>query len=133
MRETKKREPLHRISGEDASTTEQVFKVASFLMMPESLTQAKAFEALVPHIQIMRNKKYTWQQITKLLNECGFKLEASTVRSYYVKFISTHPDICEQRMRETTLLMAEIRQKTEGAHVSVIARMVSEIIDKKEI
>ncbi len=128
MIETKKRGPLHRISGEDASTTEQFFKVASFLVMPDGLTQAKAFETLVPYIQVMRNRKYTWPQITKLLNECGFKLKTSTVRAYYGK-----QDICEQRMQEITLLMAEIRQKTEGADVSTIAGIVSEIFDKKKI
>lgn len=128
MIETKKRGPLHRISGEDASTTEQVFKVASFLVMPEGLTQAKAFETLVPYMQVMRNRKYTWPQITKLLNECGFKLKTSTVRAYYGK-----QDICEQRMQEITLLMAEIRQKTKGADVSTIAGIVSDILDKKKI
>ena len=128
MIETKKRGPLHRISGEDASTTEQVFKVASFLVMPEGLTQAKAFETLVPYMQVMRNRKYTWPQITKLLYECGFKLKTSTVRAYYGK-----QDICEQRMQEITLLMAEIRQKTKGADVSTIAGIVSDILDKKKI
>lgn len=128
MIETKKRGPLHRISGEDASTTEQVFKVASFLVMPEGLTQAKAFETLVPYMQVMRNRKYTWPQITKLLNECGFKLKTSTMRAYYGK-----QDICEQRMQEITLLMAEIRQKTKGADVSTIAGIVSDILDKKKI
>lgn len=128
MIETKKRGPLHRISGEDASTTEQVFKVASFLVMPKGLTQAKAFETLVPYMQVMRNRKYTWPQITKLLNECGFKLKTSTVRAYYGK-----QDICEQRMQEITLLMAEIRQKTKGADVFTIAGIVSDILDKKKI
>ena len=36
-------------------------------------------------------------------------------------------------MQEITLLMAEIRQKTEGADVSTIAGIVSEIFDKKKI
>lgn len=128
MTEMKKRGPLHRISGEDAFTTEKVLEMASFLVLPEGQTQAKAFEKLVPYMQVMRNRKYTWPQITKLLNECGFKLKASTVRAYYGK-----QDICEQRMQETTLLMAKIRQKTEGADVSTIAGIVSEILDKKKI
>jgi hypothetical protein len=132
MNETKKRGPLHRISGEDASTTEQVFKAASFLMMPEGLTQAKAFGTLVPYIQVLRSRGSTWPQVTTLLKDCGFKLKTSTIRAYYGQFILKYPELCEQRRQEATLLMDSARQKNDATDVFDVVEMISEIAEKKK-
>lgn len=131
MATQKKRGPVHRFSGADASTTEEVFKVAQFLVVPEDQTQPKVFETLMPYLYVMRNNECSWAQITKLLKECGFKLQTSAVRSYYDKLLLTCLDICQQHMHEHTLLMAEIRKKTEGADLSAIAGIVSAIMDKQ--
>lgn len=131
MAENKKRGPLRRIAGADASTAEEVFKVASFLLVPEDRTQRKAFETLMPYIYVMRNNKCPWAQITKLLNDLGFTLQTSAVRSYYYKMILTCLDICQQHMQEQTLLMAEIRKETTGADLSAIAGIVAAIMEKQ--
>lgn len=131
MAEKKKLGPLHRIAGADASTAEEVLKVASFLVAPEDRTQRKTFETLMPYIYVMRNNKYRWAQITKLLNECGFTLQTSAIRSYYHKMLLTSQDLCQARMQEQILLMAEIRKKTKGADLSAIAGIVVAIMDKQ--
>ena len=131
MVEKKKRGPLRRIAGTDASTAEEVLKVASFLLVPEDRTQRRVFETLMPYIHALHNEKYRWEQITKLLNNLGFTLQTSAVRSYYHKMILTCQDVCQAYMQERILLMAEIRKETTGADLSAIAGIVAAMMDKQ--
>lgn len=119
------RGPLQRLQSVDLTTAEAVFKAATLLAVPEDQTQRQAFESLMPYMYVLRNKGCSWDQLTKLLTECGFRLQPSTVRSYYGEMLATRLDICQERMNEQISLLAEIRKETKGADMSAIAGRVT--------
>jgi hypothetical protein len=117
--------PLHRISSSDFAVAEEVLKTAALLIVPEDQKQRQAFEKLMPHLYVLRNKGCSWPQLTKLLGECGFNLQPSTVRAYFSEMLATRMDVCQGRMNEQIALLAAIRSETAGADVSAISGRVN--------
>lgn len=122
---------LNRVSGVNMSTASAVFEAAALLVVPDDQTQRKAFAELMGHMHIMRNKGCSWEQITKLLTDCGFKLQPSTVRTYYSELLAERADTLQAKMNEQLLLMAEIRKETKGLDMSAITGRVTAIMDKQ--
>lgn len=120
--------PLQRVAASDFSVAEEVLKTAELLIIPEDQTQRQAFEKLMPHLYVLRNKGCSWPQLAKLLGECGFKLQPSTVRSYFSEMLAARMDVCQARMNEQIALMAAIRSETSGADISAISGRVSAIL-----
>ena len=129
---TSRQGPQHKLAGGDLSLAKGLFEAAALLMTPENLKQRKAFEQLMPHIYVLVEKGFSMLQITKLLNEAGFKYQPSTVKVYYNELLASRMDICQQRMTEQILLMAEIRKETVnvGAASEIVSR-VQAILDKQ--
>lgn len=123
--------PLRRLPGADFSTAEAIFEAAMSLLTPDDQTQRKAFESLMPYMYVLRNKGCSWTQLTKLLTDSGFILQPSTVRSYYSEMLATRQDICQERMNEQILLLAEIRKETKGVNVANIGGRVAAIMDQQ--
>lgn len=122
--------PLHRISSSDFAVAEEVLKTAALLIVPEDQKQRQAFEKLMPHLYVLRNKGCSWPQLTKLLGECGFNLQPSTVRAYFSEMLATRMDVCQGRMNEQIALLAAIRSETAGADVSAISGRVNAFMER---
>jgi hypothetical protein len=84
----KERTELHRVSTENFLLAQQTLETAAVLIdlgdPIEAPTQRKAFEALMPIVRDLKDKGRSWKEITKYLNQGGFNIKASTVRSYFV-------------------------------------------------
>lgn len=122
---TRSRGSLHRVAASDFSTAEEVLKTAALLIVPEDQTQRQAFERLMPHLYVLRNRGCSWAQLAKLLAECGFKLQPSTVRTYFSEMLADRMNVCQARMNEQIALYAKIRSETAGADVSAISGTVN--------
>ena len=120
-----------RLPSVDVESAEAVFRAAMLLLVPEDQTQRKAFEMLMPYLYALRNKGCSWAQLTKLLTDCGFNLQLSTVRSYFSEMLATRQDICQERMNEQILLLAEMRKETKGPDMKAIAGKVSVAMDRQ--
>ena len=131
MTTKKPRGPWHRVSAPDFSTAEEVLKAAALLIVPEDQTQRQALEKLMPHLYVLKNIGFSFAQIAGLLGQCGFNLQPSGVRDYFREMLATRMDLCQERMNEQMLLMAEIRKETKGADMSAIFGRVSAIMDKQ--
>jgi len=129
---TSRQGPQHKLAGGELSVAKGLFEAAALLMTPENLKQRKAFEELMPHIYVLVEKGFSMLQITKLLNEAGFKYQPSTVKVYYNEMLASRMDICQQRMTEQILLMAEIRKETVNVGAaSEIGSRVQAMLDKQ--
>ncbi|HIH2745201.1 TPA: hypothetical protein ACYLN4_000879 [Burkholderia lata] len=122
--------PLHRISSSDFAVAEEVLKTAALLIAPEDQKQRQAFEKLMPHLYVLRNRGYSWVQLTKLLSESGFNLQPSTVRSYFSELLAARMDVCQARMNEQIALLAAIRSETAGTEVSAISGRVTALMER---
>lgn len=120
-----------RIPSTDFSTAEEVLKAAACLMVPEDQTQHQALVRLMPYLYVLKNKGCNFSQLATLLAECGFNLQPSMVRDYYYTALATRMDICQERMNEQILLMAEIRKENKGVDVSSITERVAAIMEKQ--
>ena len=127
---TSRQGPQHKLAGEELSLAKGLFEAAALLMTPENLKQRKAFEQLMPHLYVLVEKGFSMLQITKLLNEAGFKYQPSTVKSYYNQMLGARMEICQSRMTEQILLMAEIRKETVGVNVGELKTRVQAMLDK---
>lgn len=123
--------PIRRLPGADISTAEAIFQAAMTLLTPDDQSQRKAFESLMPYMYVLRNKGCSWAQLTKLLTDSGFVLQPSTVRSYYGEMLATRQDICQERMNEQILLLAEVRKETKGTDVAAIGSRVAAIMSQQ--
>lgn len=124
--------PLRRLPGEDFSTAKAIFQAAMLLLTPDDQTQRKAFEALMPFMYVLRNNGCSWAQITKLLTDAGFVLQPSSVRTYYSEMLATRQEICQERMNEQILLLAEVRKETKGVNVADINSRVAAIMNQQK-
>lgn len=83
----KERGQRHLISAEDFVFAEEMLKtlaLAALLEVPViERTQRQAFKDLLPRVMEFREKGLTWKEVTRQLNESGFNLKPSTVRSYF--------------------------------------------------
>ena len=129
---TSRQGPQHKLAGGELPVAKGLFEAAALLMTPENLKQRKAFEELMPHLYVLVEKGFSMLQITKLLNEAGFKYQPSTVKVYYNELLASRMDICQQRMTEQILLMDEIRKETVnvGAASGILSR-VQAVLDKQ--
>jgi hypothetical protein len=128
---TKAKTPLVRISASDFSTVEEVFKAAALLITPDGQTQHQAFLQLMPHLYVLRNKGCSFLQLTDLLTKCNFTLQPSTVQSYYNAALAERMDICQQRMNEQIMLLAEVRKETKNVDVASVRDRVASISQNK--
>ena len=85
----------------------------------------------MPFMYVLRNKGCSWAQLTKLLTDAGFVLQPSSVRRYYGEMLATRLDICQERMNEQILLLAEVRKETKGVDVGDIGKRVAAIMNKQ--
>ena len=118
---TRKQGPKIRVPSMDFAVAEDVLKSAAALIVPDDQTQKRAFEQLMPHLYVLRNKGCSFQQLTKLLTQCGFQLQPSTVRDYFREGLAKRMDVCQERLNEQMVLLKEVRKHTEGAQISEIA------------
>lgn len=72
-----------RISLAQKEALERLFDMAALSLVPEEYTQREVFKRLMPKLYTMRKKGMSFKQITKLLNDAGFKLAIGSVRIYY--------------------------------------------------
>lgn len=106
-----KRKKLQRVAADDFSFCEEALKTAELLIVPDDQTQRAAFEKLMPHLYVLRNKGCSWPQLTALLNKSGFKLQPSTVRSYYSEMLLKSMNLCQARMNVQIDLMRKLREE----------------------
>lgn len=53
------------------------------------LTQRQSFKRLMPRLRVLRERGWTWAQLTELLKSAGIDLAPNTVRTYYAH-MNTH-------------------------------------------
>lgn len=110
----------HRVAASDFSVAKEVMKAAMLLLVPDDQGQRQAFKEMIPNIFVMRSRQCSWQQITSLLKECGFKLEPTTVRNYYGEMVQDQLDRCEQMMNEHNLLEKEVNKQIKYVDVRAL-------------
>lgn len=121
--------PANKISDVDFLKAENIFISAMSIVVPDDRSQRKAFESLMPYMYVLRNKGCSWAQLTKLLNDCGLKLQPATVRTYYSEMLSSRLDICQEQMNEQILIMAEVRKESMEFDKELTAKRVSAVLN----
>lgn len=119
----------HRVSAADLATAKEVFEAATFLVSPDHYTQRQAFGELMPHLFILQGNGWSWQQLTKLVNDSGFKLASSTVRRYFEEFKNLNLQTYQKTMNERLLLMKEVASQTQEMDLAAIPGRVAEILN----
>ncbi len=100
-----------------------------FLATPDDLKQREAFETLMPSLFVLRSKGWTWEQLAKLLKDCGLKLQASTVRRYFGELKKVNLEIYQQGMSEHIQQMSEVEKQTRGMDISAIPGRVAKVVN----
>ena len=78
------RGPLHRVSACQSKALGLALDSALENTVPDGRTQKATLIKLIPRIYVLRELKgYTFKEITKLINLCGWRFKESTVRDYY--------------------------------------------------
>ena len=129
----KKQRPIKLVEVIGLEKAEEMLKSAAVHIVPEFETQKKAFEKLIPQLYVLRNKGCSIQQLTGLLNQCGFDLQPSTVRDYFREGVAKQLDICQERMNEHVVLMKKLRNQKEGAELSEITERFSAAMKQRKI
>lgn len=120
-----------KIGAMDAAAIRLKMDEAILFVEPEEITQRKIFESLMPYVYILRNKGCSWNQITKLVVASGLNLQPSTIKGYYSKMLATRQDICQERMNEQRLVIAEIRKQSNMSGPSSVSAKVALAMQKR--
>jgi hypothetical protein len=123
--------PLHRLSGLDFSTAEIALQAAALLLVPDKQTQYQEFLNLMPCLFVLKEKGYTFLQLTKLLSGIGFKLQLSTVKKYYSEALPTHLANCQLQTNEHLSLLQNVRKETRGPDMAAISDQMAAIMGKQ--
>ena len=121
-----------RVSETDYSSLEELFKAAALLLVPDNQSQHQTFLRLMPYIYVVRNRGCSFVQIANLLAQCNLSLQPSTVKDYYNNALASRMDICQQRMNEQILLLADIRKETKDVDVADIASRAAVIMQNQK-
>jgi len=90
-------------------------------MVPVNQSQRQAFKQLMPHLYALREKGCSFQQLTGLLNQCGFKLQPSTVRRYYNEMLPDRMEACKHQMKLQMESLAAVKRENLGIDMQAIA------------
>lgn len=121
----------HKIPATDFASAEALLQAAALLIVPDDQTQRQAFERLMPQLYVLKSKGCSFLQITNLLTQIGFKLQPSAVRVYYNEILAARMEMCQSRMNEQILLLAEVRKETKGVDFADIAGRVAAIMGQQ--
>lgn len=118
------RGPRPRVPSNAFASAEEFLKAAAFVVVPEDQSQRKAFEKLMPHLYVLRDKGCSFAQLAGLLTKCGLNLQPSTVRRYFEEMLAARMDVCQKQLKEQMALLSEVRKETKQLDVSAIAGKV---------
>lgn len=122
---------INRIQGIDSLGAKELLQLAFHALEPADRTQRQAINALMPELYMLRNRGFSFPQITTLLSQCGFTLQPSTVRLYFTEMLAERQDECIRRMNEQMTVLAEITKETKGIELSMIANKAIGIIERQ--
>ena len=121
----------HLIKEVDFSTAQQVLELAGLTMNPDR-SQRCAFKELMPDIYLMRHQGFSFQKITALLNQIGFKLQTSTARSYFHNFLEERQDECINQLNKKIKVLDEITKEISESGLSSITDKIEAIIGSNQ-
>ena len=119
--------PRRLISEIYFSAAQQVLELAGLSTNPER-SQRCAFKELMPDIYFLRHQGYSFQKITVLLNQIGFKLQTSTARSYFYIFLEERQDECINQLNRKIKVLDEITKEISESGLSSITEKIEAII-----
>ena len=119
------------MASKDFASAEEFLKAAAYLVVPEDQTQRQAFEKLMPHLFVLRNKGCSFVQLAGLLTQCGLNLQPSGVRRYFEEMLVDRMDACQAQMNEQIKVLAEVRKETKDVDLSAIAGKVDAVMSQR--
>ena len=121
----------HLIKEVEFSTAQQLLELAGLSTNPER-SQRCAYKELMPDIYFLRYQGYSFQKITALLNQIGFKLQTSTARSYFHYFFEEQQDECINQLNRRIKLLDEINKEISESGLSSITEKIEAIIGSNQ-
>lgn len=85
-----------KIAFADANAIDISFEIAAVGLEPEEYSQKQVFRRLMPKIHTMRDRGFSFKQITKTLMLAGVELGLSTVRTYYYELLVEMLEECDR-------------------------------------
>jgi len=77
-------------------------------MEPAERSQRQSIAAMMPELYVLRNKGFSWQQLSKMLAECNIRLLPTTIRVYYMEMLESKMDECQRRFNEQLVILSEM-------------------------
>jgi hypothetical protein len=122
-------EKRYKISGEQAKLARMKLQEAFFTSESIDISQRRLFFRLMPELYLLRtHNKLTFEEVTKLLTECGFKLSESAVRVYYFTFYVKLQDSLGNASQELIEKKEALRRLVEQAEYAEVTENFAEML-----
>jgi hypothetical protein len=121
----------HLIKEVEFSTAQQLLELAGLSTNPER-SQRCAYKELMPDIYFLRHQGYSFQKITALLNQIGFKLQTSTSRSYFNYYLAERQDECLNQLKKKIEVLDQINKEISESGLSSITEKIEAIIGRNQ-
>lgn len=79
-------------------------------MEPAERSQRQSIAAMMTELYVLRNKGFSWRQLSKMLADCNIRLLPTTIRVYYTEMLATRMDECQRRFNEYLVIMSEMKK-----------------------
>ena len=122
-----------RVQISDLDGIRQVFQMAYLTLEPSERSQRQTIKALIPEIYMLRDKGYSFADITKLMNSSikNFQLQTSTVRIYFTEMLVGRVDVCISRMNEQMQMLSEVKKINSSSENARIAASAATILERR--
>jgi hypothetical protein len=81
-------------------------EIAAFAIDPDEYSYRAVFKKIMPKLYVMRERGMSFPQIHWLLNQAGFPVALTTVRTYYNQYLPGMLDECRKYLRKQNKTMA---------------------------
>ena len=115
----------HRMTASDSITAREVLSFAVQSIEPGDRSQRQLFKELMPDLYVLRMKGFCFGQLTTLLNNCGFMIKISTVRTYYHEALASKMTLCEARFDKQLAVLGKVEELVD------VTSYAAKVIDEK--
>ena len=125
--ENGQRRPREKFS--DVGEIERALQLAAVTLKPDELSGRQLISRLMPHLYILRQKGFSFTQITRVFNDASgnssARLQVASIKAYYNEFIAAQIDNCETTLKKAMEVADQVETLTRRNPQELVAEAVA--------
>lgn len=113
----------------DVAEIERAFELAAITLRPDELSGRQLIARLMPHLYILRQKGFSFTQLTRVFNDAignsSARLQVASIKAYYNEFIAAQIENCETTLKKALQVTDQVETLTRKNPQELVAEAVA--------